>query len=222
MSSTPTASGRPWTLGEVLKWTQERFASEALPTPRLDAEVLLAQALRINRISLYTQYDRPLSGDERDAYRTMVLRRLNREPVAYIVGHQEFWSRDFEVDRSVLIPRPDTETLVEAVLDHAPHDPIRVVEVGTGSGAVAITLALERPEWRLWATDVSPQALAVAKRNAVRHELGPDRLQWLHQSLLPSEPDRFHVVVANLPYIPSSQVDKLEVSLHEPRLALDG
>lgn len=220
MNSDPSV----WTVRKVLDWTRQRFEREGLDTPRLDAEILVAAALQMPRIGVYTQHDRPLTQAEREVLRGLVQRRLEREPVAYLTGYKEFWSRDFRVTPDVLIPRPDTELMVEHVLDHHPKETVRtVVDVGTGSGAIAMTLALERPTWTVWATDVSGAALVVAAENARRFQLGPERMRLFEGPYLPPDvqPD---VVVANLPYIPSEQIAELapDVSRHEPRLALDG
>jgi release factor glutamine methyltransferase len=219
-SAEDTGRDRPWTVGRVLAWTRARFERSGSSSPRLDAEILLAHALGSSRIGLYTQHDRPLEPGERDRFRQLVRRRLEGEPIAYITGEKEFWSRPFRVDGRVLIPRPDTELLVEHILDRIPaQTPCRVVDVGTGSGCVALTLALERPAWTVWATDVSKDALTVARDNADR--LGA-RVQFVHGPLPPPEADPVQVWAANLPYIPSEEVEGLEVGRHEPRIALDG
>ncbi len=194
---------RLWTVRDVLGWTTERFTEEGLESPRLDAEVLLAHSLQVERMGLYLDMDRPLDPAERGRYRELVLRRLDRAPVAYLVGQREFWSRAFAVDSRVLVPRPDTEILVERALKlieqvRAP----RVLDVGTGSGIIAVTLAAERPDAEVLGVDISADALDVAAANARRH--GAD-VRFLAGDLLDAldagEPP-FHLVVANLPYIP--------------------
>ena len=158
-----------WTVLQVLDWTRQRFADEGIDAPRLDAELLLAHTLQLPRIQLYARYDQPLSQDERGRFRDVVKRRLSREPVAYIVGRKEFWSLDLSLTAEVLIPRPDTETLVERALERLPKDATgELIDVGTGSGAVALALAKERPHTRALGVDVSTSAVDVAIGNAER------------------------------------------------------
>lgn len=220
-----------WTVLRVLQWTTERFTREGLDSPRLDAEVLLAAALGMERIRLYVDYAKPLSSEELAPFRALVRRRLAGEPVAYVLGRKEFWSLELAVGPAVLVPRPDTELLVELGLaelkrlagsEHDRATTPRVVDVGTGSGAVALALSRERPDARVIAVDISPQALAVARANAVRHDL---RVRFLRANLLaPFAPASLDLVVSNPPYIPHAEVAALprEIREHEPRLALDG
>lgn len=214
-----------WTILKVLSWTAERFAKENLATPRLDAEILLAHALCVDRVRLYLDFDKPLEPSELSVYRGCVQRRLAREPVAYITGQREFWSLAVGVSPAVLIPRPDTELLVEQglALARAMGEAPTVVDVGTGSGAIALALARELPGARVVATDVDPAALEVAARNAGAHALqialcAGDLLDALDPGLAPD------LVVANLPYIASEELAGLEpeITRYEPRLALDG
>jgi release factor glutamine methyltransferase len=221
----PSAPRAPWTILEVLKWTTGRFTERGLPTPRLDAELLAAHALALPRLTLYTQFDRPLSPDELAALRELVRRRQGGEPVAYLTGKKEFWSLDLQVDRRVLIPRPDTETAVEAALALIPADAQpgwRVADVGTGSGAIALALKKERAQSAVVGTDASAEALAVARANGERLSLSVD---WRQGDLLaPLVPDAgFDLVVANLPYVPSGDIPQLQPEVRaEPLLALDG
>lgn len=212
-----------WTILDVLRWTTGRFQERALPSPRLDAELLAASALGLARIQLYAQSDRPLVTSELGALRELVRRRQAGEPVAYITGHKEFWGLDLAVDPRVLIPRPDTETLVEEALERVPPDAApKVADVGTGSGAIALALAKERPNARVFATDVSPDALAVARGNAERLGLGITILEGtLADPLRPL--GAWDLVVANLPYVPTAEIARLSPEVgREPRLALDG
>jgi release factor glutamine methyltransferase len=226
--------GSSWTLLQVLTWTAERFAKEGVDSPRLDAEVLLAHCLGVERLQLYLDYDKPLGQEERAAYRAMVQRRLAREPVAYITGLKEFWSLSLTVNGSVLIPRPETERLVELALDlvHELAPGVStVVDVGTGSGAVAVALGSELFRGgggdgagrTLWATDADQAALEVARQNAERHGVALSLAAGDLLDALPAEvvPD---LVLANLPYIKSAELDSLEpeVTKWEPRRALDG
>jgi release factor glutamine methyltransferase len=223
----PTPSVSPtkamWAVLDVLRWTTAHFEKHGLASARLDAELLAAHAFAMSRIELYAHFDRPLGASELARYRDLVSRRLADEPVAYLLGHKEFWSLDLLVDPRVLIPRPDSETLVEEALDRvAAGASQRIADVGTGSGALALALAKERPEAQIFATDVSPDALAVARANAERLNLAVTFLEGdLNQPLAPA--GRFDLIVANLPYIPSADIDGLAADVRsEPRLALDG
>jgi release factor glutamine methyltransferase len=223
-------SGATWTILDLIRWTDERFQREGLSPARLDAEVLLAASLGMNRIGLYTHYDQPLRKDELTRFRSLVQRRLHHEPVAYILGRREFWSLSFQVTKDVLIPRPETELLVEETLNLLGRSrpspaPYRILEIGTGCGAIIVALAHAFPGARLVATDVSPKALQVAIQNAADNGVR-DRIQFLQGDLF--TPLRrgpvFDLIVTNPPYIPRDQVPVLppEVRDFEPRIALDG
>lgn len=216
-------TSRTWTIREVLEWTTRDFASREIPSPRLDAELLVAKALGLDRVGLYLDLNRPLVDEERATIRALVSRRRDREPVAYILGHRDFYGRRFSVDASVLIPRPDTEVLIEHALACIPKDGrFRVLDVGTGSGAIALTLAAERPEAIVTGTDVSEEALAVASTNA--RALGlTDRVQFQKVDLLNGDAE-YDLVVSNPPYIAQAEIEKLEPDVrdHEPVLALEG
>lgn len=214
---------RTWTIREVVEWTATDLASRQITTARLDAELLVAQALGIDRVGLYLDLNRPLVDDERAAIRALVSRRRDREPVAYILGYRDFYGRRFAVDRSVLIPRPDTETLIEQALELIPEDRLfRVLDVGTGSGAIALTLAAERPLASVTATDVSADALRVASKNAAVLRLG-DRVRFLCADLV-DEGNEYDLVVSNPPYVTLAQMAELEPEVrdYEPSLALEG
>jgi release factor glutamine methyltransferase len=225
-------TGAPWTILEVLKWTTARFAERGLPTPRLDAELLAAHAFALQRVSLYTEFDRPLSAPELARFRELVKRRQTGEPVAYLTGRKQFWSLDLEVDGRVLVPRPDTETAVEAALQicraeaertsGTDRERLRIVDVGTGSGAIALVLKKELPRAEVLAIDCSPDALAVARANALRLGLEVTFIEGdLLAPLAGSAP--FDLVVANLPYVPSGDIPGLAPEVRsEPLLALDG
>jgi release factor glutamine methyltransferase len=212
-----------WTVLKVLKWTQGRFAERGIATARLDAELLLAHVLGKDRVGLYTHFDQPLAADELTGYRELIKRRLSGEPVAYLVGKKEFRSMELAVDARVLVPRPETEHVVEVVLELLEgREAPRVVDVGTGSGAIALAVQKARPDAQVLATDRSPDAAAVARANAEKLEL---TVEIREGSLL--EPVRadgpFDVVASNPPYIPSAQVPSLPAEvLKEPMLALDG
>lgn len=225
---------RTWTPLAVLDWTTRRFAEAGIASARLDAQVLLAHVLRCDRVALYTAFDKPLAAGELAAYRGLIRRRLAGEPVAYLVGEREFWSVPLAVTPDVLVPRPDTETLVQVALDlvdarvggrGARADAeVRIADIGTGSGAVAIALARELPRASVVATDVSDAALAVAARNVDRHGVG-GRVSLARGDLTAALPagDAFDLIVANLPYIPTAELAQLPADVRrEPRLALDG
>ncbi len=228
MGDEVTTSRTLWTVGAVLEWTAGWFARRGIRSARLDAEVLLAHVLGVDRVRLYVDYHRPLTPSERAAYRALVTRRARGEPVAYLVGQREFWSLALRVTPDVLIPRPETEALVELTVSRlsALPGPILIADVGTGSGAIAIALAVELAGARIEAIDISPRALAIARDNASRHDVS-DRIAFHEGRLLDPVRSRwgqFDAVVSNPPYIPSTQIESLqrEVRDHEPRAALDG
>ena len=220
----------PWTILNLIRWTDERFRREGLSTPRLDAEVLLAETLGVDRVGLYTHFDQPLHPEELARFKKLIQRRLQREPVAYIIGRREFWSLTFKVTPDVLIPRPETEILIAEALKvvSAPARTgrnFRILEIGTGSGAISIVLAKEFPSASLVATDLSAKALAIAQENASRLGVG-ERIQFLRGDLFaPLEKEStFELIVTNPPYIAEGDFPSLppEVRGFEPRLALDG
>ncbi len=211
-----------WTVLKILQWTADYFAGKEIDSARLEAELLLAATLDLDRVGLYVNFERPLDAAELAAFRELVQRRAKREPVQYILGETEFWSLPFNVSPAVLVPRADTEILVEEALARI-DGTARLLDVGTGSGVVAIALAHEKPETLVTAIDCSESALEVARVNAERNGVA-DRVICLVGDLadLPSGP--FEMVVSNPPYIPTADCEQLmpEVRDHEPRLALDG
>ena len=218
------SSERIWTVLDLLRWTTDHFASRGIDTPRLDAEVLLAYALECDRLRLYVEYEKPVEEPDRARFRALVQRRADeRIPVALLTGTREFWSLSFEVTPDVLVPRPETETLVTAALERLPdaEAELRVLDVGTGSGAVALALATERPKAQVVATDLSGAALAVAGRNAERLGLA-DRVAFAEGDLFePLAGERFDLVISNPPYIGRGEADSLAPELrHEPESAL--
>jgi release factor glutamine methyltransferase len=221
------AARSEWNIGELLRWTQARFAERGIAEARLDAEHLLAHALGCNRMTLYTEHDRPVDDDARARFRESVRRRLAREPVAHIEGKRGFHALGLElaVDRRVLVPRPETEHLVDWLLEDLPRDvAAHVVDVGTGSGAIALAIKHARPLACVVAVDVSDDALVVARANIER--LGADvelhRSDLLTQVATPE--GGWTAIAANLPYIATAEIDTLdpEVRMFEPRIALDG
>jgi release factor glutamine methyltransferase len=210
------------TLGEVLAATTEYLERKGVDTPRLEAELLLAHAFGITRIELYTSFDRPLTEAERAAARTLVERRGRREPLAYVLGEWGFRRLTLRTDARALVPRPETETVVEralSVLDGI--DRPRVVDVGTGSGAIALAIADEHPGAEVTATDLSPDALALARENAERLGL---EVGFVETSILDGVDGPFDLVVSNPPYVDESELPGLqpEVRDWEPRLAVVG
>jgi len=215
-----------WTPLRLLDWTTRRFGDAGIDSPRLSAQVLLAHALGCDRVQLYTQFDKPLGPDELGRYRELVKRRLAGEPVAYLVGSQEFWSLPLAVDPRVLIPRRDTEAVVEVVLESVGDRaaPLSVADIATGAGPIALALARELPAARVTATDASAAALEVARLNAERLALA-DRVELREGDLLAALPDtaRFDVIASNPPYVRRGEIEKLAAEVRrEPRSALDG
>jgi release factor glutamine methyltransferase len=218
------AAPRTWTVLELLRWTQGHFASRGIESPRLDAECLLAHALGSDRLRLYLDFEKPVEADERARFRELVRRRADeRVPVAQLTGRKEFWSLDFEVTPDVLVPRPETEELVAWLLDQLPdrEAELSILDVGTGSGAIAVALARELPKARFTATDLSPAALEVARRNAERHAVA-DRIRFVPgDGFEPVRGERFAAVLANPPYVAERDAAGLPPELrHEPRAAL--
>ena len=218
------ADGQVWTIGSILKWSEQYFGSHGAETPRLDAEVLLSHLLDEKRIYLYVHFDQPLTADVLARYREMVKRRTSGEPVAYICGEKEFMGMPFKVSPSVLVPQPDTEILVEAAIERLKgKENIRIADVCTGSGAIALALVHYLPEAAVSATEISPEALAIAKENAEVLGLS-ERAGFFEGDLLaPLAGKTFDAIVSNPPYIPSDDIDGLPREVRaEPKLALDG
>jgi release factor glutamine methyltransferase len=190
------------TVIEVLKAASGHLQKHSSDSARLDAEVLLAQALGMRRLDLYLQFDRPLTDDELTRYRGLIKRRAHGDPVAYLVGHKEFMALDFEVTPEVLVPNPDTEVLVQRAVAIARQagGPLRVADAGTGSGSIAIAIAHYAPQVEVWASDISSEALDVAARNVARHGLA-ERVHLACGDLLEPLPGMFDLVCANLPYV---------------------
>jgi len=217
-----------WTLIKLIQWAAGYFDSHHIDSPRATAEILLAHVISADRIDLYLRYDQPLNSDELSRFKTLIKRRANREPVAYILGHKEFWSMDLEVNRNVLIPRPETECLVERALESlaANPEPKSILELGTGSGAVVLALASENSRHSYLGTDVSRAAVGVARRNSRRLGLGAKIRFMVADWFAPFDTKSgiFDLIVSNPPYIKSGDLKGLQPEIHvfEPITALDG
>jgi release factor glutamine methyltransferase len=213
------------TVLQVLQNTADFFARKGIESPRLNIEHLLADTLGKRRIDLYLEFDRTLSEEELAPLREKVRRRVEGEPLQYLLGSWDFYGRSFQTDQRALIPRPETEVLVEIGLKAIrarPNRHHRLLDIGTGSGILAITFALECTNLEVVGSDISPPALNLARENARRHGLD-DRIEWVESDLLGSVTGTFDFVVANLPYISTEELPKLAPEVrYDPRLALDG
>jgi release factor glutamine methyltransferase len=210
-----------WTVLKVLNWTKSYLADKGIENARLESEWMLCEALGLDRVGLYVNFDRPMSVPELTRFREMVARRAKREPLQHILGSQEFMGLDFGVSPAALIPRHDTEVLVEEALKHCPRART-ILDVGVGSGCVAVALARSIPTSRVFGVDSSPEALDVAAGNAARNGVS---LQLFDGSMFePVTEMRFDLIVSNPPYIATADIEALqpEVRDFEPRQALDG
>ncbi len=226
MSQPAAAREQAWTIGRLLEWTARYFVERGSEYPRLDTEVLLAHTLGCRRIDLYTRYDETANEEVRGRFRELVRSRVEGSPVAYLVGSKEFFSLRFEVSPAVLIPRPESEFVVlECLRLAAGRAAPRILDIGTGSGNLAVAVAHQLKNASVMAVDLSPEALAVAARNAAKHGVS-DRIQFLTGDLFApiSDGDRFDFILCNPPYIPSDEIKSLAVGVrdYEPHLALDG
>ncbi len=217
-----------WTSQSFLKWSAERLTQAGIESPRLESEVLLARGLRASREDLYRDPDRELEEDEIALSKSFVERRFLREPVAYILGRREFWGLDFQVNPDVLVPRWETEILIEQFLQWARSEsfsePMQILDMGTGSGNIATVAAKELPQSRVTAVDISPPALAIAQANAWVHEVA-DRICFVEGDLFACDLETcFHAILSNPPYIEEDQRDSLmpDVKDYEPGRALFG
>jgi release factor glutamine methyltransferase len=221
-----------WTVLDLLNWTAAHFRRAEIENPRLNAELLLGHVLKTERIMLYARFDEAVAETARDEFRALVRRRAAREPLQHMLGAWEFYGRTFEVGPAALVPRSETETLVERCLTLLPEDGVEhwVADIGTGSGVVAATLAAERPALRVVATDISDEALALAARNAAALGVA-DRMQFAQgdlaepvRLLLPDGCPGLSLLASNPPYVCTDEIAGLEpeVSSYDPHAALDG
>lgn len=230
MQNSTASSGDDWTIIKLLEWTTSYFVSRAIESPRAAAEILLAHVLNLQRVDLYLRYDQPLMQTELERFKALIRRRVRREPVAYITGCREFWSMNLAVSGDVLIPRPETECLVEQALTELSTDDtaecLHILELGTGSGAIILALASSLHRSVCFASDLSERSLQVARENARRHGLD-GRIHffcgdWTRPLRFRNTP--FDAIVSNPPYIPTGRIKTLEPEIHlfEPLRALDG
>jgi release factor glutamine methyltransferase len=214
-----------WTIRALMEWTEKHFQQKQIESPRLEAQLLLAHALNCKRVELYTRWDEIVGDEGRDRFRELVKRRSEGCPAMYLIGRREFYTLEFEVTPAVLIPRPETELLVAETVKRIKELPApRVLDIGTGSGCIAIAIAHRVKTAQVTAIDVSADALAVANRNAVKHNVA-ERLTFLLGDLCaPLSDDCFDAIASNPPYVAESEWAALPSHIrdHEPRLALDG
>jgi release factor glutamine methyltransferase len=215
-----------WTIARVLGWAADDFKKRSNPSPRLDAELLLTNVLGVDRVRLVIESERRLNDAELARYRALIVRRRLGEPIAYILGRREFYGLPFAVDRRALVPRPDTETLVEVALERTRGRSMygRALDLCTGSGCVAVAFARARPTWRITASDVSPEAAGLARENALRHGVAFAMRVVEGDLFAPLDGERYELITANPPYVPSAELAELapDIRNFEPRLALDG
>ncbi len=210
----------PSSIAENVRRAALALEAAHIDSPRLSAEVLLAHVLHLTRTQILTRLEQNIPSEALAHFDRLVERATKAEPVAYLVGHREFYGLDFVTDARALVPRPETELLVDLAL-RALAENAAVVDVGTGSGCIAVAMATRAPTAHLTALDISPEALALAQRNAERHQVA-ERITFARSDLLSGVAGPFNVICANLPYVPTAEVDRLPFARHEPRLALDG
>lgn len=210
------------TIKQALSRAMGMLAANSTEDTLLECELLLMHALEISRVQMYVDINHELSLEQEEAFWNLIKRRLSREPIAYIIGHREFYGLDFYVDPSVLIPRPESELLVEKSLNWAQsHTASTIAEIGTGCGAIAISLALNLPKAKIYATDISDSAIRVALFNCKKHGV-VDRIYLLRGNMLDPLPEPVELIIANLPYVKESELPRVPSASFEPRLALNG
>ncbi len=221
----------PYRVLDILKLSAEYLEKKGIDNARLNAELLLGHILKLNRVQLYLNFERPLTPAELDEYRQLLRRRAAHEPIQYILGETEFYSLKFKLNRFTLIPRPETELLVETVIDQcrkrfSDKGKVLMLDIGTGCGNIAIALAKNLPDCQIVAIDIQPEAIKIAEQNAANHEV-TDRIQFQQLDIFSDQAKwmtQFHVVVSNPPYIARHEFERLppEVKNFEPYIALDG
>lgn len=206
-----------WTILDVLNWTTNYFKSKKIPNSRLDAELIISHCLRIKRLELYLKFDQPLEKSERNLIKGLVKRRGRREPLQYLFGEVEFYNCKFEVNPSVLIPRPETEYMVEMILNDK-FSPKSILDLCTGSGAIAISLKKEMKNVLVTASDISVDALKTAENNAIKNEV---KIKFIQSDLFGNIDDKFDLIVSNPPYVDKTIYENLEPEIFfEPKIAL--
>ena len=211
-------------IGSFLSWSETQLTRAGIISPRLDSEILLAYTLKLSRTELFVYSERMLNEAEKYWAKSNVKRRQQREPVSLITGNQEFWSLEFIVDKNVLTPRPETEVLIETALNHISSASKNILDLGTGSGVLAVVMAKEINECKVTAIEIDSKALNVAKKNATNHGMG-DRIKFLCGDLREADWEGpYSMILSNPPYISSTDIEKImpEVRCYEPRKALDG
>ncbi|MBI4267511.1 MAG: peptide chain release factor N(5)-glutamine methyltransferase [Chloroflexi bacterium] len=207
---------------QALRRARQALGAGGIDNPGLESELLMRHTLHVSRVQLYLELERELDSEQHDKFWYLVNRRASNEPAAYITGHREFYGLDFYVDPDVLIPRPETELLVEKTIELFQKQYLSTIaEVGTGSGAIAISLALSLPQARIYATDLSPAALKVTRFNCQKHGVA-ERIQFFKGNLLEPLPGPVDLIVANLPYVRESELANSTALCFEPVLALNG
>lgn len=216
-----------WTADKLLDWSVECLTKAGVNSPRLEAEILLAKAIRSRRLDVFLEPNRVVNLQELCEQQSFVKRRIAREPISYIIGCREFWSLDFKVTPEVLVPRPETEILLEQLMaihsDRADKEIVRILDVGTGSGNIAVVAAKEIPDCRVTAVDISPSALAIAQENSRSHRVA-EQIQFILGDLFENVTGQFDYILSNPPYIPLRDLEMLmpDVRDYEPRTALNG
>lgn len=219
-----------WTIKSLLDWTTEYFSKYGIEWPHLEAEILLAHVMKVPRINLYIKFADNVGDDILADFKKLIIRRSKREPLAYITGFQPFMGLDFIITPDVLVPRPETEILIQTILDIVnPKSQLpksqqyKIFDIGTGSGAIAISLAKYIDQSTVVGIDISEKAVEIAKQNAQKHGMS-DRCNFVVGDLFGGVNEKFDIIVSNPPYIPTSEIEKLqpEISKYEPRSALDG
>lgn len=212
-----------WTVRRAILWTASYLERKGADAPRTDADLLLADALGVDRLRLLLDFDKPLTPEELAAYRQRIERRARGVPLAYILGHKEFYGRDFQVSEAVLVPRPETEALVDFALAHVPEKGSgRILDLCAGTGCIGISVALERPGLEVDLVEIDSDAAEVARRNVELHRVG-DRVRVCVGDLFESTKGNYDAILSNPPYVRSAEIDSLSREVRrEPRLALDG
>jgi len=226
MSAPAKAPPQSWNVRELLRWTTDYLGKKGIESAAFEARLLMGHALRCTAIEVVTRYDEEPNESDRGTFRELVRRRVDGWPVAYLTGTKDFYLLKFDVTPAVLIPRPDTETLVQFAIDHLKQlAKPSILDLGTGSGCIAVSIAHRCKTANILATDISPDALSVAVANARKHGV-ESQIRFAKGDLFSAVPEgsKFDVIVSNPPYIAPSEIETLatDVKDHEPRLALDG